>query len=182
MFSFALGAAATRSGAASPTGGGDPASECLRLRVELDALKHESQTAKVALESQVTGPQMLAFLNRFGSQESRATKHGRVVKCVRVCDPRFSAITRRNTPTHAKRHVGCVPATLLLSSTVPVALSSNFTRSMVEDLGLNMCVVLQFCHPGNPLDLVLPKLVFFHLVAWSSKMRGVWSRKNRAIT
>eukprot|EP00752_Nemacystus_decipiens_P007024 g6301.t1 len=44
---------AAESGAASPTGGGDPASECLRLRVELDTLKHESQTAKVALESQV---------------------------------------------------------------------------------------------------------------------------------
>eukprot|EP00903_Cladosiphon_okamuranus_P013479 g12554.t1 len=43
----------TGSGAASPSGGGDPSSECLRLRVELDALKHESQTAKVALESQV---------------------------------------------------------------------------------------------------------------------------------
>lgn len=47
--------AGTGSGAASPTGGGDAASECLRLRVELDTLKHESQTAKVALESQVTG-------------------------------------------------------------------------------------------------------------------------------
>ncbi|CAM9518368.1 unnamed protein product [Ectocarpus sp. 4 AP-2014] len=40
-------------GARSPNGGGDAASECLRLRVQLDALKHESDTAKVALESQV---------------------------------------------------------------------------------------------------------------------------------
>ncbi|CAN0542874.1 unnamed protein product, partial [Ectocarpus sp. 12 AP-2014] len=42
-----------RSGAGSPNGGGDAASECLRLRVQLDALKHESDTARVALESQV---------------------------------------------------------------------------------------------------------------------------------
>ncbi|CAM9961441.1 unnamed protein product, partial [Ectocarpus sp. 6 AP-2014] len=41
------------SGAGSPNGGGDAASECLRLRVQLDELKHESDTARVALESQV---------------------------------------------------------------------------------------------------------------------------------
>ncbi|CAN0546924.1 unnamed protein product, partial [Ectocarpus sp. 12 AP-2014] len=40
-------------GAGSPNGGGDAASECLRLRVQLDTLKHESDTARVALESQV---------------------------------------------------------------------------------------------------------------------------------
>lgn len=48
-FSQAVG-----SGTASPNGGGgDPASECLRLRVELDALRHESDKARVTLESQV---------------------------------------------------------------------------------------------------------------------------------
>ncbi|CAM9742621.1 unnamed protein product, partial [Ectocarpus sp. 8 AP-2014] len=41
------------SGAGSPNGGGDAASECLRLRVQLDELQHESDTARVALESQV---------------------------------------------------------------------------------------------------------------------------------
>ena len=60
----AAAAGGAGSATASSTGGGDPTSECLRLRVELDALKHESNTAKVALESQVHTMSARGFLSR----------------------------------------------------------------------------------------------------------------------
>ncbi|CAM9136524.1 unnamed protein product [Pylaiella littoralis] len=63
---------AVGSRAASPNGGGgDPASECLRLRVELDVLRHESNKARVTLESQVFEQEQ--ELRKLRSEVSRST-------------------------------------------------------------------------------------------------------------